>query len=340
MLHPAVYQLFGYDENLFSVEPIGSGLIHRTWKLSSKADELIVQQINHLVFQHPEAIAENINLLKNHLAVYAPHYVFTAPLTALNGEQLILVDGHYYRMFRFVKGSHTIDTVQTPQQAFEAAAAFGKFTKLLRGVDVTKLHTTLPNFHNLTLRYQQFEQAIAQGNPKRIKYAELLIKDVKKHHTIVEQFEQALQNQSIIKRVTHHDTKISNVLFNSADKAICVIDLDTVMQGYFFSDVGDMMRTYLSPVNEEETNWNHITIRKSIYDAVIAGYLSEMGDELTKDEKALLFFSGSFMIYMQSLRFLTDYLMDDVYYGASYELHNYNRAFNQYTLLKRYLEME
>lgn len=122
------------------------------------------------------------------------------------------------------------------------------------------------------------------------------------------------------------------------EKGICVIDLDTVMPGYFISDVGDMMRTYLSPVNEEETDFSKIQIRAEYYNAVVNGYLSEMETELTGSEKEQLHFAGKFMIYMQALRFLTDYLMNDVYYGAAYPKHNLNRLLNQIQLLNRFME--
>src|SRR5690606_24912784 len=134
-------------------------------------------------------------------------------------------------------------------------------------------------------------------------------------------------------RVTHHDTKISNVLFDKDGKGICVIDLDTVMPGYFISDVGDMIRTYVSPANEEERDFDKIRVRDDVMDALTEGYLEFMGDELTATEKKHTRYSGMFMTYMQALRFLTDYLNDDVYYGARYDGHNRVRAMNQVRLL-------
>ena len=128
------------------------------------------------------------------------------------------------------------------------------------------------------------------------------------------------------------------MLFDSAGKGLCVIDLDTVMPGYFISDVGDMMRTYLSPVNEEESETDKIIIRKDFYEAIVQGYLSEMGPELTETEKEQFHFSGLFMVYMQALRFLTDHINNDVYYGSRYEGQNLVRAINQATLLKRLIE--
>jgi hypothetical protein len=128
-------------------------------------------------------------------------------------------------------------------------------------------------------------------------------------------------------------------LFDKNDDALCVIDLDTVMPGYFMSGVGDMMRTYLCPVNEEEKDVTKIIIRKDFYDAIVNGYLSQMQDELTVEEKRHFHFAGECMIYMQALRFLTDHINDDVYYGAAYEKHNYNRAKNQIALLQQFYNL-
>jgi Ser/Thr protein kinase RdoA (MazF antagonist) len=239
-------------------------------------------------------------------------------------------------MFPFITNSHTIDMVEKPQQAYEAAKQFGRFTKFLSGFDASVLKITLPDFHNLTLRYQQFEMALETGNPERIKQSTGLIPAIKQNKRIVDEYNSCKEKFTI--RVTHHDTKISNVLFDVKEHGLCVIDLDTVMPGYFISDVGDMMRTYLCPVSEEEKDFSKIIIRKEFYDAIVAGYLSEMGAELTDIEKQYFHYAGEFMIYMQAIRFLTDHLNDDSYYGAKYEGHNFVRAGNQITLLQRLQE--
>jgi len=128
------------------------------------------------------------------------------------------------------------------------------------------------------------------------------------------------------------------VLFNEANKGVCVIDLDTIMPGYFISDVGDMLRTYVCPVSEEATDLDTIIIRKDFIQAIQDGYFSEMKNELSAFEQDHFYFAGEFMIYMQALRFLTDYLNNDIYYGRRYEKHNYNRAMNQVILLQLFME--
>ena len=156
------------------------------------------------------------------------------------------------------------------------------------------------------------------GTVKGSKNQGELIRIIADHEDILRTYDQLKTNPAFRRRVVHHDTKISNVLFDKYDRGLCVIDLDTVMPGYFISDVGDMMRTYLSPANEEEPDTDKILIRDDFYNAIVEGYLQEMKDELTDIEKKYFFYAGKFMIYMQALRFLTDHLNESVYYREDY----------------------
>jgi Ser/Thr protein kinase RdoA (MazF antagonist) len=329
---------FGIDSTRFSVLPFGSGLINSTWviKDASGNPANILQKLNQQVFTYPEDIAFNTAMIGDYLQLNFPAYHFVASCKTTDGNNLVKTVDGYFRAFPFVPGSHTVDVVENPQQAWEAARQFGRFTKNLSGFDVSKLKITLPGFHDLSLRYREFEMALRSGNPERISQSSGLIAAVKQHKPIVDEFEIC---RTLLKtRVTHHDTKISNVLFDSDDIGICVIDLDTVMPGYFISDVGDMMRTYLCPVSEEEKDFSKIKVRKDIYNAIVNGYLSEMGTELSEQELTYFHFAGKFMIYMQAIRFLTDHINDDIYYGAKYDGHNFVRAGNQLTLLQRLQE--
>ena len=302
-----ILQLYGIEPGESQVEALTSGLINNTWKVSDRRRQYIVQRINHHVFRKPFEVAANIRMIGGYLKEHSPSYLFVAPMLSIDGHDIVhLEESGYYRVFPYISGSHTINTVLNPNQAFEAALQFGKFTRLLAGFDARLLHVTIPDFHNLTLRYRQFETSLTNGDPERIRQSADLIADIRKFAGVVDQFEKIQKNPSIRHRVTHHDTKISNVLFSDRDKGLCVIDLDTVMAGYFISDVGDMMRTYLSPANEEEKDFSAIDVREDFFRAIVNGYLSSMGDELTADEQALILYSGSFLIYMQAIRFLTD----------------------------------
>jgi Ser/Thr protein kinase RdoA (MazF antagonist) len=233
-----------------------------------------------------------------------------------------------------------VDVLTTPAQAYEASLQFGKFTKLLNGFKAANLKITLPDFHNLLLRYTQFEMALINGNKQRMQQSSKLIEAAKNYEPLCSIYEAIKTNSAFHVRVTHHDTKISNVLFDENKKSLCVIDLDTVMRGYFISDAGDMMRTYLSPVSEEEKDFAKIEVREDFFEALAKGYLSQMKELLTADEINHFVYAGKFMIYMQALRFLTDYLNNDVYYGAKYEGNNLIRAGNQFTLLQRFIDKE
>ncbi len=332
-----ILSLFGLQENNCIILPFGNGLINSTWQVENKNKKYILQRINNNIFKNPEDIAFNIRMIADYLKEHFPSYLFVNPSSAIDGKDLIKTSEGYFRLFPFIEGSHTIDVVEKPGQAYEAANQFGRFTKLLSGLDAMQLKITLPDFHNLTLRYQQFESALETGNKERIQQSQDLIAFIMQQKNIVDEFEFCKTKLKI--RCTHHDTKISNVLFDKAGKGLCVIDLDTVMPGYFISDVGDMMRTYLCPVSEEEKDFSKITVRKDFYDAIVNGYLSEMGEELSEVEKKYFHYSGEFMIYMQALRFLTDHLNNDAYYGARYEGHNFIRARNQITLLQSLMEI-
>lgn len=333
-IQQTIQKRYGWKKAFFL--PVASGLINHTFKVEADGHIYLLQEVNSQVFRHPEQIDANLNMLAGYLAQQAPGYLFTAPVKTSQGQSLIILDGHYYRVFGWVPGSHTIDVVETPEQAWEAANQFGLFTSLLKGFDAEKLHITLPDFHNLSLRYRQFEKTLQNGNPERIKGSADAIAFLQSHTGIVKRYEAFVKNPESHKRVTHHDTKISNILFDNKQKGICVIDLDTVMPGFFLSDAGDMIRTYVCPVSEEEQDLSKIIIRKPFLEAIQKGYLANMNDALTNFEKDHFFFAGEMLIYMQALRFLTDHLNNDLYYGSRYPGHNYMRAMNQIRLLEAF----
>lgn len=333
-----VLAVFGFDASLVAVKPLGAGLINHTYLVQSENDAFVLQKINTAVFKNPVAIAHNIKWVSDYLAANNPDYYFVAPMPSVHGNQMEYIEDGYYRVFPYVNGSHAKTVVQNKEQAFEAGYQFGLFTNVLDDLNTNDLQITIPDFHNLTLRYQQFCNALTYGNQVRIIQSENQIKFLEDQKWIADFFESIKTNPNFKLRATHHDTKISNLLFDENDKGICVIDLDTLMPGYFISDLGDMFRTYLSAVSEEETDFSTIDVRPDIYKAIVKGYLKGAGDMLSRDEVDQIYYAGLFMIYMQALRFLTDFINDDVYYGAKYPLHNFNRACNQIKLLENYLQ--
>ncbi|MBA4198530.1 MAG: aminoglycoside phosphotransferase family protein [Chitinophaga sp.] len=326
---------YGWSEHAL-YEPLGSGLINGTWKVITEKNVYVLQAVNNQIFKEPKLIDENIKAVTKFISTNHADYLFPALIQTTTGKTLIESAGVWLRAFAFIDGTKTFTTVNTKQQAFEAAYQFGKFTALLHDFNTAELHIVLPDFHNLSLRYHQFKEALQHGNSKRINEAKEAIAFLQSQQYIVEKWTEFINNKEAKLRVTHHDTKISNVLFDEANKGVCIIDLDTIMPGYFISDVGDMLRTYVCPVSEEVTDFDKIIIRKDFVQAIQDGYFSTMKNELSSFEQDYFYFACAFMIYMQALRFLTDYLNNDVYYGCKYELHNYNRALNQIRLLENF----
>ncbi len=337
----SVIKAYQQLQNIVQVEQLGNGLINTTWKIQGEEGAYILQKINHHVFRDPYIIENNLKQIASFIHSNDPDYRVPLPIKTLSGEQLVFdtVNG-YFRLFPFWEGSVTHTVLKTVQQAYEAARLFGEFAQKLNGLDPTLLGASIPDFHNLSLRYRQFMNATDLADRDRIEKASLLIHFLQEHADIVEAYENYMEAGTMQLRVMHHDTKISNVLFDKEDHGLAVIDLDTVMPGYFISDLGDMIRTYTCSVNEEEAALDKITIRKDFFEAIIKGYLSEMKNVLSDDEKMLLVFAGEFMIYMQCLRFATDYLENDRYYGASYPGHNLNRALNQMKLLQELIKQK
>lgn len=333
-----ILKAYGFREDEYEVQPFGTGLINHTWKITHGMDAYILQRINNNIFKTPPDIAYNIRAIGEYLKIHSPGYFFVLPIKTLSNEELVHLKDGYYRLMPFIKNSRTYDVVSNPEIACEASREFGCFTKSLAGFDAGHMKITLPDFHNLTLRSRQFEESLIKGNKERIAHAGEEIDFITGHKNLVTIYERIISDKNFKKRVTHHDTKISNVLFDDKNKGICVIDLDTTMPGYFISDVGDMMRTYLCPLSEEEKDYSRIRIREDYFCAIAKGYLHEMKEELSQSELDHFVYAGEFMIYMQAVRFLTDHFNNDVYYGSKYEGHNFVRARNQIVLLQRYQE--
>lgn len=184
-----ILQAFNLKDNAVA-ELFGSGLINHTWKVIADGNEYILQKVNHHVFTKPEDIAHNCRLIADYLKQHHPDYLFVAPMTfGYNDELVYRLDEGYYRLFPFIKGSHAKDIVKTPEQAYEAAKQFGRFTRLLSGIDVSKLKTTIPSFHDLSLRYQQFLLSLKEGNQQRIYEAQGLIEKALCYEEIVKQYQ-------------------------------------------------------------------------------------------------------------------------------------------------------
>jgi Ser/Thr protein kinase RdoA (MazF antagonist) len=262
-----------------------------------------------------------------------------APILNKKGCYTTKIVDSYWRIFPFISEGIAFDTLSDTKQAYEAAKKFGELSRLLNGIPLGNFKETIPQFHDLSLRFKQFEQALDQA-PEQLKAAaKEAIALALIHQDSVLTFEKLKKTLPL--RVQHHDTKISNVLLHHESYVgVCVIDLDTLMPGYFLSDLGDMMRTYLCAYDENEADLEKITVREEYFKAMVSGYLSEMADVLSPEEKASILFAGKFILYMQALRFLSDYLQGSIYYPISYPKQNLVRSLNQFKLLGSIVEKE
>ncbi len=320
------------------VERMNGGLINHTYKVTKgfKSD-ILLQQINKNVFAKPEDVQEN------YLAIW--QYAESActglrlPFPNYCGKNCTLFideNENYWRAFEFIEDSRMISVAENPAQAKATANAFATFTAVFNDFNIRMLKNVIPGFHDLRLRYRQFEEAINGASNERLPKALSIVEALKQRERYKHFYETIIESDEFPQRVMHHDAKIANVLFsNKTGKVICLVDFDTAMPGYFFSDIGDMIRSMVSSEEENSTNADSISIRKDFYEAILSGYMEVIGHQLTVSEKKHIHFAGLLMIYMQALRFIADYLNGDVYYRINYPGQNFDRAGNQLTLLQK-----
>ena len=332
------------SENI-EIKPLGAGHINDSFRVTNGNNEYVLQRINHSIFKDVPALQSNILRVTMHIR----QKLIERGETDIDRKVLTLVptlegklyfedaDGYFWRMTIFIRDSKSYDEIN-PDLAYRAGIAFGDFQLMLSDLPGDPLHETIPDFHNMEFRLEEFRQAVNRDRVGRVMEVDDLIKEIESRAYEMCLPERLHREGKLPKRINHCDTKVNNILFDNDGQVLCVVDLDTVMPGYFISDVGDMMRTYLCPVSEEEKDFSKITIRSAFYDAIVNGYLSEMGAVLSEQELTYFHFAGKFMIYMQAIRFLTDHINDDIYYGAKYDGHNFVRAGNQLTLLQRLIE--
>lgn len=319
---------FGINENA-KCNPFGEGLINNTFLVVSSKEKYILQKLNTNVFSKPESIASNLELLYrndfNQLLVPA--------IRSVNGN-IFYVDknSNYWRMNMFVESAVAFQKTEHLYQAEVTAKAFSNFLNLTNTIPVNKIKTIIPDFHNSITRWNQFELAIENASIKRKKIAKEAIEKIKENKYIFEESNKLTQNSPLL--ITHNDTKINNVLIDPIKKVFKnVIDLDTVMPGYLMYDFGDMVRTMASSSAENDQNLSKVYFRIDVFEQLCKGFSSVYKAKITDFEKASLKYSGSYMSLIMGLRFLTDFLNNDVYYQTSYEEENLYRSLNQLKLI-------
>lgn len=347
---------FQTEGDLLEVKPLGAGLINDTFLVSTTKKKYVLQRINDSIFRDVELLQRNITAVTSHirkkLQERGVEDIDRKVLTFIPDRQIPektyvqAPDGSYWRMSLYIEDSYTYDSV-TPEYSRLAGQAFGEFESLL--VDIEEpLGETIPDFHNMNLRMSQLREAVAADPLGRLRGArqlrgqaseegrgleelvELAEKNAERMCSAQEWYEQG----KLMKRICHCDTKVNNILFDREGNALCVIDLDTVMPSFVFSDFGDFIRTAANPIPEDSPEYDKIELRMDIFEAFTEGYLRGAGDFLEEIEIENLPFAAELFPFMQAVRFLCDYINGDTYYKISYPEHNLVRARNQFRLFE------
>jgi hypothetical protein len=321
------------------INNLGNGLIHYTYKVINTDIQktIVLQAINQKVFKNPDDILFNYEMVYQFLHAKTGNISIPAPIpTANNKLSWIDEDDNYWRATSFINDSYSPDIASDEESAYTVAKSFAIFTRSLSGLEAKKLKTIIPHFHDLSYRYEQFEDAVATASLERLLKSTHVIAELRQRKNLVGWYEMIALSPAYPDRVMHHDCKITNILFSTlSQKVICPVDLDTLMPGKFFSDLGDMIRSMACTVDENSNSWEEINIRPDFYQNIMKGYMEGIGDIFSEEEKNDIHYAGLIMIYMQSVRFVTDFLNNDIYYKTSYPEQNLNRALNQLILLEK-----
>ncbi len=341
----AIVRAFAIPGDFRGAAPYGSGHINDTYAAvldqSGAPIRYILQRINHKIFRQPENLMENIQRVTDHLGAKV------AALPDASRRRLTLVptregrsfhrdgEGNYWRAYLFIEKALTYDAITSPEQAYQAARAFGLFQKQLADMPAPRLHETIPNFHNTPSRFAAFEQALAADSVNRAKLAADEIAFAMSHKPMASALTDRQEKGLLPERITHNDTKLNNVMLDDATgEGVCVIDLDTVMPGLALYDFGDMVRTSTSPAAEDERNLSLVRMQPAMFEALTRGYIASAGDMLTPEEKRCLVLSGKLITFEIGIRFLTDFLAGDTYFKVHRDGHNLDRCRTQFALVR------
>ena len=323
------------------IDPIPTGLINRTYKVyvagENKIRCYILQCINHVVFQDIPGLQRNIELVTSHirrkLEERGEPDIDRKVLRFLKTDEGLSYyrdKALYWRVSAFIEGSETRDEL-TPRSAELVGLKFGEFEAMLSDLD-EPLIETIPNFHNMEYRLSQLHEAVEKDAVGRLSGVRAIVDDIDRDAVEMCCAERYYREGKLPKRICHCDTKISNMLFDRSGEVLCIIDLDTVMPAFVFSDFGDFLRSAANTALEDEPDLGKISFNQEIFESFAKGYFSSAKSFLLPLEIELLPFSVALFPYMQAVRFLTDYLNGDVYYRIDYLEHNLVRARAQYKL--------
>ncbi|MBR5868581.1 MAG: aminoglycoside phosphotransferase family protein [Clostridia bacterium] len=340
-----IAQRFALEGTVVSAREYGDGHINDTYLVvcqhGEHTHEYVIQRINRNVFADGRGLMNNMEAVTSYTRAIlerdggdVERGVLTIVPTRDGDICTFDEDGYCWRVTKLVKGVYSVSVVENQNMLRETGRAFGKFVHDLDGFDASVLTETIPNFHHTPKRFENFKRAVtedrmgrAAGVQKEIEFALGYEEFV---HTLVDQLESGV----LPLRVTHNDTKINNLLLDEeSGKAVCVIDLDTVMPGLTAYDFGDSIRSGTNPADEDERDLSKVTMDIDLYEAFAAGFLSETGAIMNKEELLSLPVGAKMMTFECGIRFLSDYLDGDVYFKVHREGQNLDRARTQFKMV-------
>jgi Ser/Thr protein kinase RdoA (MazF antagonist) len=336
---------FRINGNFVSATPIGSGHINDSFLVITEPeseDDYVLQRINHMIFKDVPGLMNNIVIVTRHIASMSmsgdPLIQGLSHLTLIPTNDLQSyfkdADGNFWRMYSFIAGTRSYDVVENSLQAFEGGKALGIFQYLTADIPAENLSVTIPDFHDINKRLETFRNTVKQDPVSRVNNVIREISFIEERAEEMKTILKLGESGKIPLRVTHNDTKFNNILFDENGKAVCIVDLDTVMPGYVLYDFGDAIRTGANSCAEDEEDLSKVHIDLNLFEAYIKGYLSFASGFLNETEKEHLAFSAKFMTYIIGLRFLTDHIDGDHYFRIHFEKHNLQRARAQFRLLE------
>ena len=348
-LRDLIYRFSMYGDFLVAT-PFGMGNVNDTFQVTFDQGGVrlhyILQRINSKVFPHPGGVMENIDRVTSHLL----NKIRASKMETKKRTLRLLRDpqgnpfvqdenGSFWRGYVFVENARAYEVLETPEQAFRIAEAFGEFQQLLVDLPGERLNETIPDFHNTPKRFERLEQAIKNDVCNRAKE---VAKEIDFALSLKEEAGTLLRlnaSGDIPERITHNDTKCNNILIDDlSGEGVCVLDLDTVMPGLSLYDFGDMVRSATNSAGEDEIDCRKVWMRFDLYEALYKGFVKSAGDFMTPAEKENLPLSGKIITTEIGIRFLTDYLEGDTYFKIRRPLHNLERCRNQFTLVKSIAE--
>ncbi|HLV40160.1 phosphotransferase enzyme family protein [Xanthomarina sp.] len=330
---------FQIEQPVLNVYVLASGHINDTYLVSCSNDvNYVLQKINNQVFTNLNNIIINKVIVSAHLKnTYKKtdsKYQVAGFIKSKNDAFFIEAYNGCWTLMEYIPNSKTIDRAENEKQVFEAGKLFGNFIASTSTIKTNQIIETLQKFHSVPFRFYQFEEALKQAQASRKTEAQALIDFVFELQLDMFKLSELKEKNTFPLRITHNDAKLSNILFDKDDNGLAVIDLDTVMPGIVHFDFGDSIRSICSNTVEDSEDLEQTTINLKFYQAYCKGFALETTNILTSEEINYLPLGIKTLMYIMGLRFLTDYLNNDVYYKIAHEKHNLVRAKNQMALLK------